>query len=120
MVRKTFNAKLRSVAGKFRWVIDGGGGIRGYAKSKKKALKNVDFCPLTAVYYALKDEILDASDYDKAAKELGVSDKDAEQIVHLADNSVDYLEGHEISSRQWLLKNVGLKPEVKHTMGDLW
>lgn len=112
MVRKTFNAKLRSVANKFRWVIEDGD-IRGYARCKKKALKDFDFCPLTAVHYALNGEVLDPSDYDKAAKALGVSDEDAKQIVHLADTKADYLEGNEILARQWLLRNVGLKLEVK-------
>lgn len=112
MVRKTFNAKLRSVASKFRWVIESGD-IRGYAKSKKKDLKDFDFCPLTAVHYALTGEIIENSDFDKAAKALGVNEDDASFIVHLADTKVDYLDGHEILARQALLKNVGLKPEVR-------
>ena len=112
MTRKTFNAKLRSVANKFRWTSEGSD-IRGYSKSKKAQLKYFDFCPLTAVHYALTGDVLDPSEYDKAAKCLGVSDKDAKTIIHLADNHVDSLEGNEILARQWLLKNVGLKPEVR-------
>lgn len=119
MVRKTFNAKLRSVANKFRWVLESGD-LRGYAKSKKKDLKNFDFCPLTAVHYALTGQVVDPSDYDKAAQALGVNADDAAFIVHLADTKSDYLEGHEILARQALLKNVGLKPEVRKTTAELW
>jgi hypothetical protein len=111
MTRKTFYAKLRGVKNKFRWTVDVSGSLRGYSKSKKNEVKGVDFCPLTAVNYALTGEVLDCSDFDKAATNLGVSLTDARYVVDIADSSADLLSGNQITSRQHLLKNVGLKPE---------
>ncbi len=116
MTRKTFYAKLRTVKNKFRWVTDNGA-LRAYSKKKSVA---EEFCPLTAVHFILNGEDLGVGDFDKAARALGVNEEDAAFIVHVADSPAQDLNGHDILSRQSLLKNVGLKPEKRVPVANGW
>lgn len=103
MTRKTFFAKFRKYAGRFRWKIDGWN-LRGRSGNNRI----IDCCPITFLAYCEGKGKYESCDYKEAARDIGLSKKDADLIAKVADVRLEYLPGNQRPTRRALLNAVGV------------
>ena len=86
MTRQTFYRAFRKAVAK-RWISNWTANDRGYIRYEDKSTQTGRCdCPIVFLYYVRTGNHFNSRDYEKAAKAMGLNERDADTIANGADD----------------------------------